>query len=535
MVAMQNKSHLTVIFITVFLYLVGFGVMIPIMPLISREYGASPLEIGLLMSSYSFMQFIFAPFWGRLSDRYGRRKILLSCLAGEIICYITLGLANSLIGLFVARTLAGFFGASISTASASISDTTPKEERSKGLALVGAAFGLGFVVGPSLGGLFALTGESLFPQLGHLFGMQFAAFGVSFICLITFIFAWFKLKETVHLSRLNSDSVGSNVNQKKGRLAVWGRFLRTPITGPLIGNFFLNSFAMSIMEATLILLTTDKFGWGIKEVSFGFAYIGLLSAANQGFLVRRLLPIYGEKNIMLIGFVAQIVSYFLISQADSVSILALAMTLLSLGNGFVNPSLLGSISLTTKSDEQGEALGTAQGTASLGRILGPALGGYLYSSLSLSSPFLFSTLIVFLSLLISLKIRKSLPNSAQVLSREIDQIESFQFNNLVYGRVNFVLLHDGINFSEAFSGMELHHLSRIALVVDFNTNESKWLEKIQEAQIPEHIPVVILRSTAPLNIKSALRFKKIYKGNVCLVTQSWEALKRDMIISESSL
>jgi hypothetical protein len=208
---------------------------------------------------------------------------------------------------------------------------------------------------------------------------------------------------------------------------------------------------------------------------------------------------------------------------------------LSLGNGFVNPSLLGSISLTTKSDEQGEALGTAQGTASLGRILGPALGGYLYSSLSLSSPFLFSTLIVFLSLLISLKIRKSLPNSAQVLSREIDQIESFQFNNLVYGRVNFVLLHDGINFSEAFSGMELHHLSRIALVVDFNTNESKWLEKIQEAQIPEHIPVVILRSTAPLNIKSALRFKKIYKGNVCLVTQSWEALKRDMIISESSL
>jgi MFS family permease len=537
MVSMQNKSHLSVIFITVFLYLVGFGVMIPIMPMIGREYGASPFQIGLLMSSYSFMQFIFAPFWGRLSDGYGRRKILLSCLAGEVICYLMLGLAQSLTGLFIARALAGFFGASISTASASISDITPKKERSKGMALIGAAFGLGFVVGPSLGGLFALTGENLFPQRGHLFGMQFASFGVSFICLITFIFAWFNLKETVHLSRLSSDSTRLNSNPTKGRLATLGRFLRTPVTGPLIGNFFLNSFAMSIMEATLILFAADRFGWGIKEVSFGFAYIGLLSAANQGFLVRRLLPIYGEKNIMLTGFVAQIASYLLISQAQSVSILALAMTLLSLGNGFVNPSLLGSISLTTKSDEQGEALGTAQGTASLGRILGPALGGYLYANLSLSSPFFVSALLVFVSFLISLKIRKSLPNSAQVLSQEqeIDQIGAFQFSNLVYGQVNFILLHDGINFSEAFSGLELQFLSRISIVIDFNANESEWLEKIQKASIPEHMPVVIFRGKAPLSIKSALRFKKLYKGNVCLVTQSWEALKRELIKSESSL
>jgi len=536
MVLMQNKSHLTIIFITVFLYLVGFGVMIPIMPMISREYGASPLQIGLLMSSYSLMQFTFAPFWGRLSDRYGRRSILLTCLAGEVISYIAFGLADSLSGLFIARTLAGFFGASISTASASISDITPKAERSKGMALVGAAFGLGFVVGPALGGFFALSGDSLFPQRGGLFGMQFAAFGVSAICLSTFIFAWFKLKETVHLSRLDQETRDSTKTGGQNRFAVLGRFLRQPVTGALINNFFLNSFAMSIMEATLILLTADKFGWGIKEVSFGFAYIGLMSALNQGLLVRKLLPLFGEKLILFTGLLVQLISFLLIYQADSVTILGLAMTLLSIGNGFVNPSLLGSISLSAKAEEQGEVLGTAQGTAALGRILGPALGGYLYASVSWGSPFLASALLIFVSLTVSIKLRKKLPNSAKVSPQEIDQIEAFQLNNLIYSRVNFALLHDRINFNEIFSGLELQHLNRISIPVDFNLKESLWIERLKEASVPLHIPVVLLRSQSPLSVNAALRFKQLYgAGNVCLVSQSWDSIKRDIIRSENSI
>jgi len=532
MVSMQNKSHLTVIFITVFLYLVGFGVMIPVMPIISREYGASPLQVGLLMSSYSLMQFIFAPFWGRLSDRYGRRPILLFCLTAEVVSYMILGLASSLTGLFVARLLAGFFGASLSTASASISDITAKNERSKGMALIGAAFGLGFVVGPALGGLFAMMGESLFPHKGHLFGMQFAAFGVSAICICAVIFAWFKLKETVHLSRINQENTSKQV---LGRFATLWRFLGTPVTGPLIGNFFLNSFAMSIMEATLILLTSDKFGWGIKEVSFGFAYIGLLSALNQGFLVRTLLPIYGEKLILHLGLVFQILSYLLIFAADSVAVLAIAMTFLSFGNGFVNPSLLGSISLSANPNEQGEALGTAQGTASLGRILGPALGGYLYANLSLGSPFLVSAGLIGIALLVTIKMRKVLPNSAKHETSEIDKIDSFQFNNLVYNRVRFLLLHDNIDFAQAYSGIELEHLRSIGLIIDFNTSETLWIEKIRSSGLPEQIPIVILKSTSPLSEKSAKRFKKLYAGNVCLVTQSWSALKKDLVGSENSI
>ena len=528
----QNKSHLTIIFITVFLYLLGFGVMIPIMPLISREYGASPLQVGLLMSSYSFMQFLFAPFWGRLSDHYGRRKVLLSCLVGECLSYVFLGFATSLISLFIARLLAGFFGASLSTASASISDVTPKNERSKGMALIGAAFGLGFIVGPALGGFFALFGNHSFPEKGSLFGMQFAAFGVSAICLVTFIFAWFRLKETVHLSRLSHKSQSP---QRLSRLAILGRFLRKPITGPLIGNFFLNSLAMSIMEATLILFAADKFGWTVLEISFGFAYIGLLSAANQGFLVRRLIPIYGEKTILLSGLVAQIISYLMISQSNSVPFLGLAMTLLSLGNGFVNPSLLGSISLTTSSDEQGEALGTAQGTASLGRIIGPALGGYLYSHLSISSPFLVSAFFITLSFVVAFIMRNQLPNSGKKTSQDLDHIGAFQFSNLIYGRVHFVLLHDNAPFHEVFTGMELNHIKRISVAINFDQSESLWLQKLQELSIPDHVPVVLLRTEKPVSLKSAQRFKKIYPGNVCVVTQSWESLKKEILSSENTL
>jgi multidrug resistance protein len=163
MTTTSNKSQLAIIFFTVFLYLVGFGVVIPVIPILSRNFGATALQTGLLLSVYSLMQFLVAPFWGRLSDRLGRRPILLFCLVGEGLSYLLFAWARSLEWLFAARVLAGFFGASLSTASAYISDITPKHERSKGMALIGAAFGLGFVVGPALGGGLAVWGHHINP------------------------------------------------------------------------------------------------------------------------------------------------------------------------------------------------------------------------------------------------------------------------------------------------------------------------------------------------------------------------------------
>lgn len=517
----QSKSHLTLIFITIFLYLVGFGIMIPIMPIISRNFGASPFIVGLLMSVYSIMQFLFAPLWGRMSDQHGRRPILIFCLIGEAISYFIFAISQSLTGLFIARILAGFFGASISTASASVSDATPKAERSRGMALVGAAFGLGFMVGPAVGGGLALLGESWFPELGPLFGMKFASASVGLLCLITASFAGWKLKETVHLSRQSKSEP-----HKSSRFARLGLYLRKPLIGPLIGNYFLNSLALSVMEATLILFTADRFNWTIKEVSFGFAYIGILSTINQGFLVRKLLPIWGERSLIKIGFSLQAIGFFLIATSHSISWLAVAMTLFSIGNGFVNPSLLGSISVLAAQDEQGEALGTTQGTASLGRIFGPIIGGLAYGYIGITSPFFISMFLALLALTITFKLSKLVPESAK-LPANFDEIGHFQFCNLIQGRVNFILLHDSIQFNELFGPLELSHIQRIEVGISFNDEPDVWMAKIKAKGFTEQVPLVLIKNQGLIPTTKIKKLGQIYPSNICVVSQDWLTLKNE--------
>jgi DHA1 family tetracycline resistance protein-like MFS transporter len=211
-------------------------------PILSRDFGASALETGLLMSAYSFMQFAFAPFWGKLSDRHGRRPILLFCLLGEAFSYLLFAYARSLELLFVARILAGFFGASISTASAYISDITPPNERSKGMALIGAAFGLGFVVGPALGGALALWGQHI--SSSPHFDTSFCALWVGALCLLNFLFGLKYLKES--LIEKNKNSHG------KKRFALLKQYLSQKTMGALMSVYFLSSLAMSGSDADII-------------------------------------------------------------------------------------------------------------------------------------------------------------------------------------------------------------------------------------------------------------------------------------------
>lgn len=395
----KNKKPQITIFLTVFIYLLGFGMIIPIIPIISTQYGATPLQTGLLLSIYSAMQFMFSAFWGRLSDKYGRRPILLICLFGEIFSYIFFALSRNLEMIFLARALSGFFGASISTASAYISDITPANERSKGMALIGAAFGLGFLFGPAVGGGLTVWAEHLSPD--PFFRTSFSSYWVSFLCLVTFVFAFFNLKES-----LNKDL---NTPPKLGRFQAITKYFSEPVIGPLIFVFFLSSFAMSTMEATLVLFMKDKFGWGLTEVSFGFAYVGLMIVLTQGFLVRKLIPKFGERNILRLGLIFMAMGFCGIAAAQSIFAMALTQTFLALGVGFVNPSTLGSISLLAKSNEQGAALGTTQSMASLGRIAGPALGGALYGSLFIESPFIVSGLLILTGLFIVIVIFKQIP------------------------------------------------------------------------------------------------------------------------------
>ena len=395
----SNKSRLAIIFFTVFLYLVGFGVVIPIIPILSRNFGASAFETGLLLAVYSLMQFLFAPFWGRLSDRWGRRPILLFCLLGEGLSYILFAQARSLEWLFISRILAGFFGASLSTASAYISDITPPNERSKGMALIGAAFGLGFVVGPALGGLLSVWGHHINPA-PH-FDTSFAFYWVAGLCFLNFLFGLKFLTESLTSS---SDSAA-----KKKRFSLMYSYLRTKTVGPLLIVFLLSSLAMSSMEATLILFMGEKFSWDIKQVSFGFAYIGIIIIFTQGFLVRRLLPKWGERRVLRLGLILFTLGLTGIAISGTVWAVAIALTLLSLGNGLSNPSTLGSISLLSSSREQGAAMGVTQSMASLGRIIGPPLGGFLYGNFAITAPFWTSGAMALLGLLVTLSIFNFIP------------------------------------------------------------------------------------------------------------------------------
>lgn len=227
---------------------------------------------------------------------------------------------------------------------------------------------------------------------------------MSGICLANFIFGYRFLKES--LSDENRQKSLKEV--RKGRFEQLFRFLKFPLVGSLIGVFFLSSLAMSTMEATLVLFVGDRFQWGLREVSFGFAYIGLIIVLSQGFLVRRLLPIVGEKKMLVAGLTMMGVGLAMIAISTEIWILAVSQTILAFGASFTNPSSLGSISLLAPPEDQGSVLGTTQGTASLGRIIGPALGGFVYT-FSIISPFVIGGLMALTALGVVLSLFSRLP------------------------------------------------------------------------------------------------------------------------------
>jgi MFS transporter, DHA1 family, tetracycline resistance protein len=401
------SSPKVLIFLTVFLYLLGFGIIIPILPLLGKDLGGAARDVGLLMAIYSFMQFLFAPFWGGLSDRLGRRKILVWCLLGEVFTYIWFAFSRDFWSLFAARMFAGIFGASISTASAYMSDITPPNERSKGMALIGAAFGLGFVFGPAIGGTLIILASRW--SADPLVGTTFTSLFVAGICLVTFIFAYFKLPES-----LPPEKRGKGNQEKKHRLKMIFAKLKLPILGSLFATFFFASFSMALMESTLVLYVNDKFGWSSTTVSYGFAFVGVMIVFTQGFLVRKLIPRVGERKMIPLGLTMMGFGFLGIHYAQDIWSMALTMAILSIGNGLTNPSVLGAISLASSDTEQGVNLGVTQSMASIGRILGPLLGGYLLQFAFPGSPFVAGFLFAMLGVsLIFINYRK-IPDKAKV-------------------------------------------------------------------------------------------------------------------------
>ena len=365
----MGKKPLLVIFLTVFIDLVGFGMIIPLGPFFAKEYGASAFVVGLLMSIYSILQFLVAPLWGQLSDRIGRRPVILVSLLGAALSHGLFGWADSLVLLFIARGLAGAFGANISTAMAYIADVTPANERSKGMGLIGAAFGLGFVLGPGIGGLLASFDPSA------------PAYAAGAICFLNFVTAYFVLAEPERKAGNSQKEKHSN------RFSRMLSHIKSPTVGPLILFASLITFALANMEAPLFLFVKDRFGWGLEKASFGFAYVGIVMAFTQGYLIRKLLPKWGERPLMISGAFLFSLGLLLAGLSYSIPVLAIAMTILALGSGFFTPSANGSISMKSDPERQGEVMGVVQSLSALARIFGPPLGGWLYDTYGTGAPF----------------------------------------------------------------------------------------------------------------------------------------------------
>jgi len=379
-----------VIFLTVFIDLVGFGIVVPLVPIYSKHLvpdcihavWAQGLAIGVIISSFSAMQFIFSPIWGRLSDRHGRRPILLVSTAGAAASYVLFGvsavLANHAAGLLLmiaSRSLAGLFGGNITVAQAYIADITPAEQRSKRMGLIGMAFGLGFIFGPAIGGL----------SLKHIGGAGPGAIAAG-LCAANFLLAFSILSE--------SRQPGSEHAPERPHLEQWRHTLSLPRIGLLVVVFFLATFCFSCFESTLPLLVSDNFHIDIQRdetsastVAYLFVFCGVIGALVQGGAIGRLVKRMGEPKLIAVSLVLTAISLavlpFIGGQANlswgvlfraegrSWVLMLAALALLSVGTSLTRPPLFGMLSNLTAAHEQGANIGVAQGAGSLARILGP--------------------------------------------------------------------------------------------------------------------------------------------------------------------
>jgi MFS transporter, DHA1 family, tetracycline resistance protein len=374
-------SPLVIIFVTVFIDLLGFGIIIPLLPFYAESFGASAFTIGLLGTVFSLMQFLVAPLCGRWSDRIGRRPIILGGLLASAVAYVALALADSLALIFAARIVGGIAGGNIPTAQAYIADITTHENRAKGMGLVGAAFGLGFIIGPALGGILTR------------FGPATPMWCAAALCFANFIAAVFLLPESRH---------GDPERVSISRSDLLRRAQRHGGLMPLLLVFFLASAAFSGFEATFALFTERRFDFNPERIGYVFAFIGVILSVVNGVLVGRVVPRMGERRLIPIAIGLIGIALLALPAAHSVLALFAVCGTLAIGMGFNNPSLTSAISRLSDPAEQGGMLGLAQSLAALGRIVGPAWGGFLFDRIGITSAFFSAAAVMSLARLLAI-------------------------------------------------------------------------------------------------------------------------------------
>ncbi len=367
-----------VLLLTIFVDLVGFGIILPILPFYAQAFDATPLEITLLVSTHSGAQILSSVFWGRLSDRYGRKIILLLTLAGGAAAYVWFGFADSLLGLFLARAFSGAMAGNIAVAQAYLADISTPQERAGAMGRLGAAFGLGFVVGPALGAL--LIGADPGPADFARPCLVAAAISIAAVPL-----GFFWLREPVR----RAPRSGTRADFGQLARAVMGR----GIPG-IIGLNLLVTLSFTTLMALFPLWCQARLDWGAREVSFAYTYIGVLVALLQGVLVGPMTRAIGAPKVLFIGAVSLCLGLLAVVIVDNMAAFAINTILLCMGTSFCHPTLTALISGRAADAHQGTVMGTANSVASMGRIAAPPVGGLIFTQLGPNWPMLVAGLII---------------------------------------------------------------------------------------------------------------------------------------------
>lgn len=374
---MDTKKALPILFLVMFLVMVGFGIIIPVIPFYAEEIGATPTQLGLLMAVYSLMQFLFAPMWGRISDRIGRKPVIMIGILGLSLSFFLMALSTELWMLFAARIIGGFLSsANMPTVMAYVADITSEEDRSKGMGIIGASVGLGFIFGPAIGGVFSQSSLST----------PFYLAGAT--SLVTFLFVTFVLKES-----LSAEQRSSQEKEKNSLLKA--------LNGPLSMLFLLQLFvslSLAGLEATFAYFAAEKAGLGSVELGYIFMIMGLAGAIVQGGLVGRLTKKLGEGMVIQLGIIISAAGFGLILLTEGFGTAALFLTIFGIGNGLIRPSV--SSLLTKKSTTgHGGTTGLLSSFDSLGRIIGPPLGGWLFS-IAIGMPYISGIILSMVALIL---------------------------------------------------------------------------------------------------------------------------------------
>ena len=375
----MNKKYLFSILLVVFIDLLGFSLILPLLPYYAETFHASEFVTGLLIASYALMQLIGAPILGRLSDRFGRRPILLISVFGTFLGFMLLGFANALWILFAARILDGITGGNLSVAQAYISDVTDAKNRAKGLGLIGAAFGLGFIIGPVTGGLLSQYGYNV---------PAFAAAALSFINFIL-IFAWLPESLTAEKRQQPGEQQRPAVT-----LSAFVTALKRPFTGSLLITRFFFGFAFAIFQSIFSLYALAKFNLSASDTGFVLTYVGVLSVITQGFLVGKLTNRFRDDVLIMVSVILMAIALLGWAWAPSVFWLLVVLAPTALAGGTLNTLLSSTLTKAVAPQEIGGILGLSTSVESSTRILAPIVGGALLEKVGTWSPGAFSAIIM---------------------------------------------------------------------------------------------------------------------------------------------